>query len=217
MIKIKEIFTYPGMILYYLFLLVGSTILFWSEKGEGVVWLNQFGNDFLDLFFIFWTYLGDGVVFGLLIVFFFFRSYFFLLVTLLTVVIQTIFVQGLKLLVFPDLDRPKLFFENFMELRQIVGIDIHAYHAFPSGHTATAFSTALILSFFLSNKKWSLLLILVAIGVGLSRMYLLQHFFVDIYFGSFFGVISTLISLYLLGFRKSLYPDLLDRSVLNRR
>ena len=97
MIKIKEIFTYPGMILYYLFLLAGGTVLFWSEKGEGVVWLNQFGNDFLDLFFIFWTYLGDGVVFGLLIVFFFFRSYFFLLVTLLTVVIQTIFVQGLKL------------------------------------------------------------------------------------------------------------------------
>lgn len=215
--KIKSIYTYPGMILYYLFLLAGGIIVLWSEKGEWVVWLNQLGNHFLDLFFIFWTYLGDGIVFVILIIFFLFRSYFFLLVTLLTVVIQTIFVQGLKLVVFPDLDRPKLFFENFMELRQIDGIDIHSYYAFPSGHTATAFSVALILSFYLSNKKWSLLLILAAIGVGISRIYLLQHFFLDIYFGSLFGVISVLLSLYLLGSRKSVYPDLLDRSVINRR
>lgn len=217
MINIKSIFAYPGMILYYFFLFIGGLLLFWFEKGDGVIWLNQFGNHFLDLFFIFWTFLGDGVVFGLLIVFFLFRSYFFLLVTLLTVVIQTIFVQGLKLLIFPDLDRPKLFFENFLELRQIDGIEVHSYYAFPSGHTATAFSIALILSFFLSNKQWSLFLILGAIVVGISRIYLMQHFFIDIYFGSFFGVISALLSLYLLGSRKPLYPDLLDRSVLNRR
>jgi membrane-associated phospholipid phosphatase len=187
------------------------------EKGEGVIWLNQYGTDLLDLFFTAWTFLGDGIIFGLLIVFFLFRSYFFLLVTLLTVIIQTIFVQGIKLFIFPDLDRPKLFFENFIEFRQIDGVDIHSYYAFPSGHTATAFAVALILSFFVADKKWSLVFFPAAILVGVSRIYLLQHFFVDIYFGSFFGVISVIFSLYLLQTRKSIYLNLLDRSILSRR
>ena len=213
----KSIYTYPGMILYYLFLAGGGFLLLSYEKGEGVVWLNQLGTDLLDLFFTIWTYLGDGILFGLLIVFFLLRSYFFLLVTILSVIIQTLFVQGLKRILFSDLDRPKLFFENFMEFRQINGIDIHSYHAFPSGHTATAFSVALILSLFIKNKKWSLLFFLAAILVGISRIYLLQHFFVDVYFGSFFGVISVIISLYLIRTRKSTYPDLVDRSILTRR
>jgi membrane-associated phospholipid phosphatase len=215
--KINRIYTYPGMILYYLFMLSGGVILLHFEKGEGVVWLNQQGTKFLDLFFACWTYLGDGIVFVLLMIFFLFRSYFFLLVTLLAAIIQTIFVQGLKLVVFPDLDRPKLFLENFMKLRPIEGIDVHSYYAFPSGHTATAFSIALILSVFLVNKKWSLVLFIAAIGVGISRVYLLQHFFVDIYFGSFFGLVSAMIALYLLKSRKSFYPELVDRSFLSHR
>ncbi len=215
--KINSIYSYPGMILYYLFLMSGSIWLLNYEKGEAVVWLNQLGTDLLDFFFTIWTYLGDGVIFGFLIIFFLFRSYFFLLLTLLTVIIQTLFVQGLKLLVFPNLDRPKLFFENFLEFRQIEGIDVHSYNAFPSGHTATAFSIALILSVFVSNKKWSLVLFLIAFLVGISRIYLLQHFFVDIYFGSLFGVISVFMSLYLFGTRKTLYPDLVNRSILTRR
>ena len=215
--KINRIYTYPGMILYYLLLISGGGILLLYEKGDFVIWLNQFGSPILDHFFAIWTFLGDGIVFGLLIVFFLLRSYFFLLLTILTVIIQTIFVQGLKLFVFPDLDRPKLFFENFIEFRQIDGIDIHSYYAFPSGHTATAFSMALILSVFFPNKKWSLVFFLSAVLVGVSRIYLLQHFFVDVYFGSFFGVISVIISLYLLGMRESFYSDLVNRSILTRR
>lgn len=217
MMKINRLYSYPGMILYYFFLISGCFLLFLHDKGEWVIWLNQHSTSLLDLLFMNWTYLGDGILFGLLVVFFIFRSYFFLLLTIISVIIQTLFVQGLKRYVFSDLVRPKLFFENFMDFHQIEGIDIHAHHAFPSGHTATAFSIALILSIYVKNKKWSLVFILAAALVGISRIYLLQHFFIDVYFGSLFGIISVLLSIYLLMTHKSFYHNLADRSILSRR
>jgi membrane-associated phospholipid phosphatase len=143
--------------------------------------------------------LGDGMFFIIILVFFIFRSYFYLLLTIVSILIQTIFVQGLKRFIFPDLVRPKLFFDDFFDLHKVEGIDIHAQHAFPSGHTATAFTIALIFSLYVKNKNWSFVFILAALFVGLSRIYLLQHFLVDIYFGSLIGIISVILSDYLIG------------------
>jgi hypothetical protein len=80
--------------------------------------------------------------------------------------VQTVFVQGLKRFVFPGLVRPKMYFEDFGSFRQIEDIQFYSNNAFPSGHTATAFTCALILSLFLEDKRWSIGTRPVAISVG---------------------------------------------------
>ncbi|MDH5599438.1 MAG: phosphatase PAP2 family protein, partial [Cyclobacteriaceae bacterium] len=44
------------------------------------------------------------------------------------------------------------------------------------------------------NKYISALSFILALTVGFSRVYLLQHFFVDIYFGAILGVIATVMA-----------------------
>jgi membrane-associated phospholipid phosphatase len=213
--KIHSIYAYPGMILFYLFLISGAVILFVTEKGSWVIWLNENGSYFFDRLFTYWTWLGDGLIFLVPIVLFLFRSYLFLFITFLAIIVQTVFVQGLKRFVFPGLVRPKMYFENFGSFRQIEDIQFYSNNAFPSGHTATAFTCALIFSLFLEDKRWSLALVLVAISVGISRIYLMQHFFIDIYFGSIFGVISAIFSAYVIGENKYLRNRFGNRSLMS--
>jgi membrane-associated phospholipid phosphatase len=69
-------------------------------------------------------------------------------------------------------------------------------HSFPSGHTASAFALATILSFSVKdNSLKSIGLLLGACIVGFSRTYLSQHFLVDVTVGSAIGVVSAYILL----------------------
>jgi membrane-associated phospholipid phosphatase len=182
-----------GFIIYYLFLALGLVLLILFDKGAVLLWLNQKNNPFLDLFFKYWTYLGDGIVFAVLIVFFLMFNYYRTLMIAFAVISQTVIIQGLKRIVFNDMVRPRLFFEHFDELHQVAGVDVHSYGSFPSGHTATAFTAAVLLSLMFRNKYFTVVLMFVAILVGISRIYLLQHFFIDIYFGSIIGFLNGLV------------------------
>lgn len=194
---LKKVYTYPGIILFYI-LLVSAAGLFFLDKGNVIVVLNQYHNNFFDVFFRYFTFLGDGLMLAFLLVFFLLRSYYFSMATVYSIILQTVLIQGIKNLIFPNLVRPALFFKDFAQLHAVQGVEVHAYHTFPSGHTATAFTVALLLSIYFRNKNWSILLFLLASVVALSRMYLLQHFFVDVYFGSVIGVFSVLATFYLL-------------------
>jgi membrane-associated phospholipid phosphatase len=107
-------------------------------------------------------------------------------------VITSLSVQVLKRIF--DAPRPKLYFANHLKgIYFVKGTDQLSFHSFPSGHTLTVFSTALVILYFLANKKWGLLLFIVAALVGYSRMYLSQHFFEDVTIGSMIGFVLTLI------------------------
>lgn len=68
-------------------------------------------------------------------------------------------------------------------------------YSFPSGHSAGAFSMFCLISFLLPQRfrPWGLLLFLLAAAVGYSRIYLLAHWFVDVYAGSILGVVFCLV------------------------
>jgi len=64
--------------------------------------------------------------------------------------------------------------------------------SFPSGHTMTAFSIALVVSYFYPTLEWPLYFL--AVSIGLSRVVLGMHFLSDVLagavLGSAFGVAS---------------------------
>ncbi len=77
-------------------------------------------------------------------------------------------------------------------LQLVDGVNLHTHHSFPSGHTIAAFSIFTVLTMILSKKykPFGLLFFMVALIVGYSRIYLNQHYPVDVVAGSAVGFIS---------------------------
>jgi membrane-associated phospholipid phosphatase len=66
-------------------------------------------------------------------------------------------------------------------------------HSFPSGHTASAFALFIGMAFFTQNKYLKAVCLLLALGVGYSRVYLALHFPEDVLAGSLIGVLCALL------------------------
>lgn len=97
----------------------------------------------------------------------------------------------LKFQVFANHVRPSVFFEGKTHLNFVQGVQIYRYNSFPSGHTASAFALFFMFSIFVKDKRWAPVFFTLALLVGISRIYLLEHFFQDVYIGSLVGVCTT--------------------------
>jgi membrane-associated phospholipid phosphatase len=181
-----------SFVLYAGFLLMGSLLLASVPKLELHVLLNSWHSTCSDTFFRFFTWLGNGwfaVVFSLLFLLVRFR-YFLMLV--LSFLVSGGLAQFLKRLVFPGALRPAAYLDQMPELDLVAGVDLHHALGFPSGHTTTAFAV-LVLTGFLINREYAVFIgMLAAILAGLSRVYLSQHFLIDVLAGSLLGVFSAL-------------------------
>jgi membrane-associated phospholipid phosphatase len=118
-----------------------------------------------------------------------------------------VLIMVLKLQIFANQVRPSVYFEGKQHLDFVQGVEILRYNSFPSGHTAAAFAFCFMLSLLFENKKWSVLLFLTALLVGISRMYLLEHFFRDVFFGSIVGMSVTTL-FYLTFVRSDFYQNI---------
>jgi undecaprenyl-diphosphatase len=85
------------------------------------------------------------------------------------------------------LGRPRPY--TFLELYQPLTLS-PAFHSLPSGHTAEISGSCLALALWLGRARWALALGLVVAVMGLSRLYLLQHYPSDVFFGWMFGALS---------------------------
>ena len=189
----------------FIALSLGTSIIFlypvlFFPKGELELLINQFHNPFLDLFFRYITNLGDGSLFAVLLIGLLFHNYYSSMLTALTIIFQAILVSIFKRGIYKGLERPLAFFNEDVSLNFVEGVDVHSFNTFPSGHTVTAFAIFALLYIVIKNKGVivSTILFMIAFLVGLSRVYLLQHFVVDAYFGAIFGILSVLIPMYFL-------------------
>lgn len=68
-------------------------------------------------------------------------------------------------------------------------------YSFPSGHTLASFEAAITI--FLFSKKWGIPSIILAIFIGISRMYLFVHFPTDIIGGAILGTLIAIAVFYI--------------------
>lgn len=96
---------------------------------------------------------------------------------------------------FQGTPRPKWYFTHVekFDLHYVPGVENWLYDSFPSGHTTVAFAFFFSIAICVRPKKIALLLFIAALAVGYSRIYLSQHFLLDVFFGSIIGTIGTLI------------------------
>lgn len=136
------------------------------------------------------TYIGDGITFGVMLAVMLVLRKFRLFWTAATVLILvTILVQTGKH--FFNAPRPLHYFADTNVIHLVEWVSVHGSCSFPSGHTTTAFAMFCYLSLISSNKALGGLFILLALVAAYSRIYLAQHFFVDVYVGSIIGTCSS--------------------------
>jgi membrane-associated phospholipid phosphatase len=207
--QIKRIINESRYFLYpYIFVLTASlTLLLYYSKSEIHIWINSHNNIFFDFFFSKITYLGDGitaVIICLLLLFYRIRYSIF---TFFAYAFSGIIVQILKHTIFSGSIRPVKYFLGKYALHLVDGVKMYSMDSFPSGHSATAFAVFLFLALLTRKRLWQITFFILACLIAYSRMYLSQHFLVDITVGS---VIGVLISLTLFFYNQKIKHDCLN-------
>lgn len=186
----------PYFSCFFLFILLASGTRLAFSESELFLFVNHHTHPFLDPFFKNWTHLGDGALYIFVIaLLLFFSSTGNALTASVSYSVTSLTAQFLKRVVFEGTPRPQQYFNELgQQLRLIEGVDVHWVSSFPSGHTVTAFSIATLLSLLSGNKWVGILYFFLAFLVGYSRMYLAQHFFIDVYAGAIIGTLLTVVS-----------------------
>lgn len=163
-------------------------------KAKTFLLLNQFHPQWLDTFFIYFTFLGDGLSTILLCLLLFFvvknRKLAFTVFT--AFIASGIAIQIVKF--FVEAPRPLSFFKPGQYQFFIHDITHSANNSFPSGHATTAFAVITVLVVH-AKKIYQMPLFFLAVMIGYSRVYLAQHFLTDITVGAFIGILFALFSI----------------------
>jgi len=180
--------------LYYLILFASACFLIFSfPRAVTFFFINGHHHPIADLFFKYITFLGDGIFYALLVIYFLITNRRFGIIGLISFAVSSLFIQAIKHFILPGTLRPRRFFDDSVTIHFVDGVVVHNIGSYPSGHTASAFSIALWLSYRSGNKYLSLLYVWLASCVAYSRVYLAQHFLEDVVMGSLIGVITTLL------------------------
>ncbi len=169
-------------------LLLGGFFLVAYSKTDIHLYINSLHSVSGDYFFRIVTHLGDGWIFFFTIPALLFISYRGGLQIALTGLFTGMITGILKNFVFHEAPRPVKYFREIAELYLVPGVEINLINSFPSGHTMAAFSFYFALALLVKNKWASLLFFVFAFLIGYSRMYLSQHFLVDVIAGAGLGI-----------------------------
>jgi undecaprenyl-diphosphatase len=109
-------------------------------------------------------------------------------IILLSYISSGIFSQLLKNCI--SSPRPSTYFEihHYKYYLETFAKSRIGFNSFPSGHTASFFAFATVISNYFRQKYISFTMIILSIAVGYSRIYLGHHFLIDVIFGAIIGV-----------------------------
>ena len=183
---------------YIIFLIICAGLLLSFPKAELHILLNKAHFPFFDVFFNYATHLGDGTIIAILAVVLLFIKFRYFFAFLMGSLSAAIVVNLFKKVFLDEMYRPSKYFELFetYQLYLVEGVKLHSLQSFPSGHTATAFSVFLMLALITKNRWRKLALFFGAVLVAYSRVYISQHFLIDITAGSIISVVLMILSFY---------------------
>ena len=185
--------------LSYLFLLAACLVTAGVfNETDLFLGINAAAGPGLDGFFMAWTWLGNGLTMMLAAVALLFVKFRYAVLMVLAYGYTSVFVQVLKRAF--NAPRPVQYYQGQEQIRIPPGLNAHHWHSFPSGHAVTAFALAAVLAYLLPPpyRKYSWVLVAAAALTAFSRVYLAQHFVLDIVVGSVLGVFLTYHLIYLL-------------------
>ncbi|MCM1482643.1 MAG: phosphatase PAP2 family protein [Paludibacter sp.] len=188
------------------FAIIGAVLLSYDKAAIHLV-LNSFHTATGDFFLHYYTYVGEWVPY-LVVFLLLFRNVGDSIFLLINLLLSGLVVQIVKHIVHAP--RPAVFFniaDNPDVLPLVKGVHVAMNNSFPSGHTASFFALFLCLSCIFCAKPNTthptiksfvsfLCFVLAALG-AFSRIYLSQHFLMDIFAG---GIIGTLCVTVVYGF-----------------
>jgi membrane-associated phospholipid phosphatase len=202
------------MLVYVLFLAYFGYLQLQFSQAEMFLAINSLHSPRLDMFFYYITYLGDGLFFVLIIIIAAFFRYSAALLGLIIFLLSGLAAQVLKRFVFEDSLRPFAKLADDFDLHRVPGVEQVMTLSFPSGHTVTAFALAFFLTSLLERRYVGWLMAILAVLVAYSRVYLGQHYMVDVYVGSMIGLGVSMLCVYFL--KPKLEGKLSNKSLLNR-
>jgi membrane-associated phospholipid phosphatase len=176
-------------------LLLFLFFLFYGKTGSFLL-INSSHSPALDVLFKYGTFLGDGLIYIPLLVYCIFFNRSLAVPAVLSILICIVLTHFFKRVIFPDALRPLSLEAQQFTLHKVAGVHINRVHSFPSGHTATAFATALLLVSVLKRGAWTFLVMLIPFFVGYSRVYLAQHYVSDVLGGMLIGIITAVVSIW---------------------
>ncbi|MCX8081839.1 MAG: glycosyltransferase family 39 protein [bacterium] len=160
----------------------------WNERY--FFFINHYAckNKFVDTFFLSLTYIGSGFILIPLIVLIAIlkkkkQSVRYIFIFLISLIIGGIIVHILKEIF--NIPRPLGYFGK--EFVNVLGPPLKK-GSFPSGHSQTAFTGVLLLSYLM--PEWSILFLILGIFISISRCFVGAHFPLDIIGGFVVAVIS---------------------------
>ena len=178
-------------------MLVGGVLLGTYSRRQLFETVNTRHTEVLDAVMSTVTHFGNGVaIIGILLLLVAvprLRNWWYAIAAVACNALPALAIQILKGIF--NAPRPFEYFKNdpsWIHFSTAWG-DVLYHHSFPSGHSGGAFSLYCFLALLLPPRhRWlGLPLILFALLVGYSRLYLAAHFFADEYVGSIVGTVLT--------------------------
>jgi membrane-associated phospholipid phosphatase len=200
---------------FLLWVVTGAVLqIFFFSHEELFLAINQANTPWLDVMMTGVTYIGDGLTFGIMLAIILvlrkFRLFFNAAAILLIV---TVIVQTAKH--FFNAPRPMRYFGDTAVVHTVKWVTVHSSCSFPSGHTTTAFAMFCFLALISKNKATGIVFMSMGLIAAWSRIYLAQHFFIDVYIGSIIGTLSSVFVFMLFDQRKiNSSPEIVQEAVV---
>lgn len=186
-------FRYVLIALLFVELICGYISIHYTQM-EQFKYVNAIHTEYADLFFRYFTNIGDGlfiVAVGVLLICVRFK---YAILTIVSFLLSGLVAQVIKKTV--KMPRPGSVFKGDPDWYTLPDYHIHGNYSFPSGHTTSIFALMLVLYYVFPGQRKSPLLFIMACLAGYSRVYLSQHWTGDVYIGALVGTTVTLILIY---------------------